>query len=301
MSKFQRTYTLTVQGRSMRLYDFSDPLTIIFDTTSRLMSGINSAHFMVYNLGPVVRSDLEFDSAVDINALGVVKRAVSFSAGYASEGYQPVVFQGNIKKAFSYRDGPNVVTDIEVLDGLDAIQKAQIQRSRSSPWDPNAEALAIIQTMAQYGVTLGAIGGLFKDAKNTRGVMWLGSVWDVLKKFAAAQGGVACINQEKLYLMGPRDALVIFGEIPQLDSSTGLIGTPRRSGWVVDAEMIFEPRVQLGQKLKVASSVNPNINGTFRVDAISHRGIISGAKDGGVVTSFSLYNSPNGFDPVVVI
>ena len=301
MSKFQRTYNLSVQGRSGTIYNFSEPLTLVFNTESKAASGIASARFMIYNISKKKRDDIQFDRTIDIDDdKKIIRRVVIFKAGYELEGYKPIVFQGNIKKAFSYREGPNVITDITVMDGLNAVQKAQVLYSQSFPWDPVKQAETIINTMGEHGVKLGAIGSLFDNLKRTRGVMWLGSAWDVLKQFSYAQGGCASIHKEKIYLMGPEDAIVPPGEIPQLDSSTGIIGTPKRSGWIVNADMVFEPRIQLWQKLKVKSSINPDINGTFRVDGILHRGAISEAIGGGLITSFILYNGPGKFKEIPI-
>ncbi len=44
--------------------------------------------------------------------------------------------------------------------------------------------------------------------------------------------------------------------------------------------------------------MNANINGTYAVQAISHRGIISQAKDGGVVTALSLQTLPESMNLV---
>ncbi|MES2155462.1 MAG: hypothetical protein V4510_10040 [bacterium] len=301
MSKFQRTFKMEVQGRSGTLYTFTDPLTCVFETSSRLTQGINSAHFMIYNLSAEKRRDIQFDSAIDIDGGGhVIRRTFQFSAGYLSEGYQPVIFQGNISKAFSYRDSgsADVITDICVMDGQDAVQRSQVASSSAHPWGAKAEVAKLVKTMNQHGVTLGAVGSLFDGLTSTRGVTWLGSTWDVLKRLAGANNGVAFINMEKVYLLSASDSLLFPGAIPKLDASTGLMGTPRRSGWTVDAEMIFEPRVYAGQRLQVDSTVEPSINGDFRVDAVSHRGIISGAKDGGVVTAFSLFHPKEGLETV---
>lgn len=294
MSKFQRTYTMKVQGRSGNVYAISDPLTVVFDVSRRAFGSLNTGHFTVYNLSQSVRNDIRYDNAIDAE-----RRTFSFSAGYKSEGYEPVIFQGTLQRALVYRDGPNVATEIQVLDGGQAVQNAQLELSRAHPWDAAVEMANIIGLMSKYGVKLGAVGSLFKNFKSTRGTTWIGSVWDVLKKKAAASGGYACIDLEKAYLMAQNDALVIPGALPQLDASTGLIGTPRRSGWVVDANMIFEPRVQLMQALKCLSLINPDITGTFSVQAIGHRGTISGAVDGGCETSLSLYSSPVGLNMVV--
>ena len=300
MSKFQRTFTMKVEGRSGTIHTFKTPLTVIFDMTSRPSGGgINSAHFMIYNIAYDKRVDIQYDSAIDIKDNVVIRRVFRFDAGYSTtEGYEPTIFKGNIKTAFSYRDGPDVITDITVMDGLDAVQNAQIQSSRVIPWKPEVEAAAIANTMGKYGVKLGAIGHLFDRFTSTRGVMWLGSSWDVLRNLAASHGGFAAINKEKVYLMAQDDVLDLPGMLPRLDSSSGLIGTPRRSGWRIDARMLFEPRLELMQGIQVISEVARDINGVFRIASISHEGTISGAKDGGVITSVALDGNANGFNKV---
>lgn len=293
---------MNVQGRSGQLYTLNYPLTCIFQTSSRLQYGINSAHFMIYNLSPATRNDIQFDSAIDIDRdTDNFILPVKFYAGYVSEGPVPLVFQGNIQKSFSYREGPNVVTDIVVADGQAGVQNSQVATSVAGPQDGTQLVNILAPLMAPFGLSLGGIGSIFNSPPQTRGSMLLGSTYDVLAKLAAANNGTVFIDQGKIFLLGPDDYLVAPGFLNRLDATTGLIGTPRRSGYSVDADMIFEPRVRLGQMLTVASDVNPNINGTFRVDAIAHSGIISGAKDGGVVTSFSLFYNAKTMNPVAVL
>ena len=289
MSKWQRSYTITIQGRSGRVYTFTDPLTCVLDIDLRATSSVNPAHFQLLNLSPQVLADLEYDSAIDTDGKGqLVQRPVVFNAGYVSEGVQPVVFQGDVTRAFNYRDGTDVVTDIACVSGLTAMQKALVQRARAAPWTPQSEVEAIVATMNPYGVTLGAVGGLFAGYAPTRGVNWIGSSWDCVRRFANGHGGDAFIHLNKVYVMGPNDALNVPSAVPQLDATTGLLGTPRRAGWNVDARMMFEPRVQLLQQIRLLSSVSPSLNGTYVVWGISHRGIISGARDGGAETSLFL-------------
>lgn len=299
MAKFQRRFSMSVQGRSGAFYTLAWPLTCVFNIDIRGGSGVNEAHFMIFNLSPAVRSDIQYDSAIDIDGKVVLKRSVVFNAGYLSEGPLPAVFQGNIKKAFFYRDGPNVITDITVMDGLDAVQKSMIAISRASGWTGALLANDLIDVMSTYGVTLGAVGSFFSAAPRGRGVTCVGSTWDALKKLAVSNGGCASINQGKVYVLGPNDALSVPGALPTISAATGLIGTPRRSGWVVDAEMFFEPNVTLWQLINLQVAINPSLNGVRRIDAISHRGTISGAKDGGVVTGLSLYSSPGKFTATV--
>lgn len=298
MSKFQRQFTMTVQGRSGNTYVIKDPLTVVFNTNRRAFGSLNTATFTVYNLSDATRRDLQYDNALDAGINGGRGLSFIFNAGYLSEGFQPTLFAGTLARAFSYREGPNVMTELQVLDGGQAAQYAQVERTRNYPWDPETELRQLVSLMAPYGVTLGAIGSVVRNMQSTRGITWLGSVWDILRKVAANNGGYACIDMQKVYLMSQNDALTLPGALPKLDASTGLIGTPRRAGWIVDADMLFEPRIQLMQSLRVESSVNPNINGTYSVQAIGHRGVISAAVDGGVMTALSLQQLPESMNLV---
>lgn len=298
MSKFQRQYTVTVQGRSLNTYVFKDPLTLVFNTNRRAFGSLNTASFTIYNLTEATRKDLQFDNVLDASLNGGRGLSFEFKAGYVSEGFQPTLFAGTIQRAFSYREGPNVLTEMQILDGGNAVQYAQVERTRNYPWDPEAELRQLVALMNPFGVTLGAIGSLARNIGRTRGVTWIGSVWDVIRKIASSNGGYACIDLKKAYIMSQNDALAIPGALPVLNASTGLIGTPRRSGWIVDAEMIFEPRVQLMQSIRVESTINPNINGTYSIQSIGQRGVISAAVDGGVITSLSLSQLPESMNLV---
>lgn len=292
--KFQRKYTLKIQGKSGEIHTIRYPTTCIFDTQRRASSGINSGHFMLYNLDPDVLRDIAFDFYIDSE-----RRSFQFFAGYATEGFEALISQGNVRSAFFYREGPDVITDIVIQDGGFMAQKAQIIRSRAFPWNERTEAEEVVQTLFPFGITLGAIGSLVGETnKATRGIKWGGSTWDQLKDFAAHRGGTAFVDFEKVYMLAEDDVLAVPGEIPELNETTGMIGTPRRSGWIVDAQMLFEPSLILRQLMKIKSEINTSIVGTFAVQTICHRGIISGAKDGGVLTALRLQGSPNQFRQV---
>jgi hypothetical protein len=290
---------MAITGRSGTPYTLNFPLTCVFETTSRLQYGINSAHFMITNLARATYNDLQFDSALDIDAANpFYLLPVKFYAGYISEGPAPLVFQGNVLKAFSYRDGPDVVTDITLLDGQAAAQQSQVAAAVAAPWTAQAVVDILTPLMAPFGVQYGGASTLIGTTPQARGMMALGSTYDVLAKLAASRNCTACISQGKIYLMGPQDYIVVPGALPQLDVTTGIIGTPRRSGYNVDVTMLFEPRVALGQQIIVVSTVNQAINGTYRVDGIDHRGIISGAKGGPLLTTFHLFNNTKPMYPV---
>lgn len=295
-NKFLRTFTLTIQGKTA-VHEVTYPATVVFDINRRTFSNLNGARFLVYNLDQSVRNDIYKDPypTPEDN----LPRKVIFEAGYLSQGFEGKIFDGNIKRAISYREGPDIVTEIEGLDGMNAVRETQIERTRSSGWDAATEMRAIAELMAAKGVTLGALGNVAAKIQSTRGVTWSGSVWNILKRLTTGAGGYACIDMSKVYLMDEADAFDSPGNIAQIDASTGLLQTPRRQGAIVDIEMLFEPRITLMQKISVLSKVNPLINGQFVVRGVGHRGTISGAKDGGVTTSLSAFQPTTGLSTVV--
>lgn len=299
MSKFQRTFTMKVQGRSGFVHTFQTPLTCSLNINKVAGPGYNTGNFMVYNLSRETRRDIEYDSAIDIDTKGAaIFRSFEFYAGYSTEGPEPLLFTGTIRQAKSYRDTVDVITEIDVGDGQAGMQRAPIYASSAATIPLKEEIASIIQAMAPYGVSLGAIGSLFDGYQDVRGRARLDTAWNEIKKSAAANNGYACIDNQKVYVMATSDVLVIPGNIPNLNAETGLLGTPRRSANVVEAQMIFEPRLRLMQLINIQSTVNPAITGDFQVITMSHRGIISGAKDGGCVTSGSFFLPPSEVNPV---
>ena len=77
---------------------------------------------------------------------------------------------------------------------------------------------------------------------------------------------------------------VFNGDLQIINSSTGLLGTPRKQDRLIIVEILFEPRLQVGQQVQIQSNSlaqYPNTNnGIFKVVGIEHRGIISGAVGG---------------------
>lgn len=298
MSKLQRTYTMEIQGRSGKLHTFSMPLTVQFDVTRSAYGSLNVGHFTLRNLSRNTRLDLQYDYQYEPQT----NRTFSFYAGWASEGTQPLVFIGSLQKAFSYREGPDVITDITVLDGGYAAIWAQIEHTVNK-FNPERDIPAIAATLSKFGITLGAVGSLFKnyDPSTDNGLVSAHNSWDKLRGLAEDLGGYAFIDFGKIYMMGQNDVLATAGPVPQINASTGLIGTPRRSGWTVDAVMEFEPGVTLLQQVSISSVVEPSANGTYAIQVISHRGMISLAVDQGVMTILTMVSSLNTPNVVVAL
>ena len=58
---------------------------------------------------------------------------------------------------------------------------------------------------------------------------------------------------------------------------------------VVEIDMIFEPRLKVGQQLSVISGTEKRFAGTYKVMGFTHRGMISSSMDAPCITTVVLW------------
>lgn len=291
--KFGRLFTMEVDGNSLdtatglpvkHLIQF--PLTCKFRVTNSSLFTCGSAVFQIYNLSPDVRSDIFKDVYQSI-----LYRGLTFSAGYQANSANPgavtlpVIFKGNILQAYSFRQGPDWITEIQALDGGFAVENGSINLTKPTPYNFNDVLTDIVNAMPR--VTLGVIGAF--DIANTRGLTFSGNPWDFLTKRILPFNAQAYINKETVNIVQQWEYVEEAGSIDTLDEESGVIGTPRSQDGLVKVRMIFEPRMEIGQKIKVSSAEIPvNRNGDYKVLMLIHGGTISGAECGELTTDVTL-------------
>jgi len=64
---------------------------------------------------------------------------------------------------------------------------------------------------------------------------------------------------------------------------------PRRQNTYIQVDIIFEPRIQVGQIVEIVSQIDPRFNGQWKVQGIKHSGTISGAVGGDCKTTLQLF------------
>jgi hypothetical protein len=117
-----------------------------------------------------------------------------------------------------------------------------------------------------------------------RGTVLFGNTWKLIQQYS---GGNAAIDNNRLLVLGPNECIP--GEIPVIDSSTGLLGSPARSNAVLEFEMLFTPQLQIGQIVKLESVVNRLFNGFYKVVGFRHEGMISPSVAGAAKTTVQLW------------
>ncbi len=273
MDKLGRNYILTVETPNNELLVIEPPFTVEFDITRNILTSANVCSIRIYNLSANNRNQIRFN----IMDSGTY-RSVQLQAGYGTN--LPVIFSGNITQAWSVREGVNFITSIESFDGGFAFANGQTNQL----FPAGTAQETVISTLAGSlpGVTLGAVGNY--PGSLTRGCSFSGNTANILRDIT---GGGFFIDNGVAHALN--DSECIDGEMLLITSASGLLGTPVREQTILTFDIIFEPRLVVGQQIQLDSSTGQNFNGFYKIISLKHRGMISEAVCGDAVTSVGMF------------
>lgn len=289
--KFGRLFQMQVTGATKKVYTIQSPLTIKFRVTNNSLFSCGTATFQIYNLTQDVRNDL-FQDAYQIGNASY--RQIQFAAGYQADSANPgaitlpIIYQGNVITAFSYRQGPDWITEISALDGGFAVDNGVVNLTKPSPWNFEDAMSDIVNQMPN--VKLGVIGTF--DLTNSRGITFGGSSWEAITQAVQAQNAQAFINKEQVYILQQWEYIDGTGLLDKLSEENGIIGSPRPQDGLVRVVLIFEPRLEVGQQINLEvqdPSLANSKNGSYKVLQLVHTGTISGAVCETLTTEVTMY------------
>ena len=280
-TKFLKDYRLDIETNSGEIVHIEPPLTIEFEVTKNNGSQPNSANITIYNLGESIRSKLFKD---DVDMADITSfRSIQMSAGYKFPAIMSRIFNGSIRKAYSSREKTEYKTVIEGWEQL-VETSASMVNFTVKPGATKEEILRLL--IAKFPNIDGATIGTLVEGASTRGQVLFGSAFEIIKELTNNKGYV---DDNKFYVL--RDDEVVPGTIEYVDAGTGLLGTPRRGQGMVEIDMIFEPRLKVGQQLSVITGTEKRFAGTYKVMGFTHRGMISAAMDSPCITTVMLWAS----------
>jgi hypothetical protein len=301
MQKFNRVYSLSVEVDNgvntspLRPQFFVNksvtitlPFTIEFQISRKALATAQTASFKLYNLAEATRNALQRDA---FNTTQF--RAIQFRAGYESPAgdFMPLVFNGSVLSANSYRKGVDFITEIEALDGGWQMNNINLISMSSAPGTSSAQALKDLSYQLT-GLSGEPIIGSY-PVRNKRGEVFFGNAWQIIQLKSNFQ---AIIDNGQVKALNLNE--IIVGEIPVISSATGLLGSPRRGNATLEFDMIFEPRLTIYQLVKLESTTQPLYNRNWKVMGIEHQGTISPRISGDALTKVTLLFTNTSFVPV---
>jgi hypothetical protein len=221
-------------------------------------------------------------------------KSLTLKAGYAGTPLS-TIFNGIAQVVSSCREegGVDFVTDIEGHD------YSMVMSNSFSAWTIGSKDSPVTQTdvinrlvsdlqitTQKYNLNLGI--GLIGTFNTNRYTYTANDyTWNLLQ--VETQRGTY-IDNGKVYCL-PNDTY-FSGDVTLISSATGLLGTPKKYQSYVIVEMIFEPGLTPGQQVYLDTNLTPALNslynGTYKVTAVQHAGVISSTVGGKCKTTATL-------------
>lgn len=289
--KFNRAYVLILTGPQIPIpIIVTLPFTLEFEIHRDNYSTTNRGTIRIYNLSKLHRQQIVHDQFVD-SETGPSQIYAVLQAGYGKGPNYPVILKGNASRAFSYRQGVDFITQLDVFDGGLAYSNAISSFSVPSGTSINAIRDRLIRdltSVAAYGLSVGALSNFLGTIAKGQG--YSGSTIDLLTELSNSN---FFIDNGLVNVLLPFDA--IGGNNVIINSTSGLLGTPIKEQQWLQLKLLFEPRLTIGSLINLdsigldgVSSGGYYYNGPHKVASIAHRGVISLAVSGEAVTEVGM-------------
>lgn len=285
--KFGRNYELRVQKSTSDDYlVIEPPFTINIVIQRNILSSVNNANIRIFNLSEDSRNQIQKDA----QEISLIKK-IELRAGYGNNLY--TIFSGNVMSAYSVREGTDYITEIEAFDGGFAVSRASIEKTLAAGTSYEAIVNSLVNEISKFDVKKGSIGTIL--GTTTRGFSLNGNAYSLLQEIT---GNRAFIDNKKINVLSSDE--IVIGAIPIVSSDSGLLGTPRAESTRLTFQIVFEPRLIIGQKIEIQSSTQKKLldGRQYKIVSLTHRGTFSDSVSGSVVTEVGCFFGLKGFKAV---
>lgn len=235
-------------------------LRVVFKVERDLKPQPNQVEFVIYNLSESSRAKLEN-----------VGQRVVLEAGYEDAVAQ--VFSGDVRRAFSTKQGSDWLTKIEAGDGERAFVFGRVSKSYApgtSVADVARDTIKALKT--DPGAALEKVGQLVGEYSS--GFAQHAKASTELTRLLSPHGFSWSIQSGRIEVLGPNEHLP--EAAPLLTPETGLIGSPtisiptkRTQPSTLKCRSLLLPTLRPGQRVVLKAEA---ISGTFVATKVAHVG-----------------------------
>ena len=234
-------------------------LAVEFVVEKTVTSSPNKSRITILNLGRDLRDRIRTSLA-----------RVELNAGYLGETV--VLATGGLESITHTRNGPDIFTDMVVLDGYGPVVQA-VENNVIEAGTSVADAIAqLAETLPE--VTLGRVmvegeigpGGLSISSRTSK----------ILDQLAAQFGFSWSIQNGELEAIQDGQAFNLITEISlgarNLITVSPLLSGPEQQASGVQIDAIMNPNIRPGDLVNVQSEVTPSLSGQYRINAVTFSG-----------------------------
>jgi hypothetical protein len=254
-------------------------LRIQFEIIKTIDPAPNTAQIKIFNLAPNNEQSVltEYEQ-------------VMINAGY--QGTQRLIFEGNIKHAFHFREKADLITQIEAADGDKDYRNAVMNLTLAAGTTPADLVTKAVASMTG-GTTLGYNG--ITGTPRIRGKVISGMTRDVLSRLGRETGSNWSIQDGQLQIVAadavlPNQAIVV-------NAATGMLKAPEINDRGIRVTCLLNPQIRINGVLQLdnndimlklrkqrtlskntrkqtqpTTTVKLNADGLYKVIRVDHRG-----------------------------
>lgn len=281
-----------------------------------IFATMNKISLDIYNLSQQTRQNIYYDGILH----GAVNKKIIMYAGYSDKEFydynvkdpiiqkdnirkslngMPLIFYGRFTRAYSYRQGTNIITHIEAFD---LPEKNEVDLS--TEFKQGTTQKEVFQRLAKdlnidsknLKISKDFKFSFTRDKSFSKKTTW-DVVTDIIKSknelIKKEEGNNAPLY--RMYFDYPdlvvlRDNEYIQTEELKISAETGLLSTPIREGATVKFTSLFEPAFRCGGSIYLDSrTTQTGIGGRLKVVGFKHTGTISPAVCDSLKTEFTCF------------
>lgn len=279
--KLGRNYQLVIHPPGEEALVISPPFSLSAQVNRSVMSSTNECSLELFNLAPATRAKLHKDRYTFTEYWGM-----QLSVGY-DRLYE--IFRGNIREAWSSKQGTEWITRIEAFDGEHALQNGHVSMTVAAGTEQPSVIQQVVKTMPN--LLMGFLGVPAKKDPPPRGQVLLGPSGEVLSDLTDGQ---YFVDGETVNVLSQQE--VIAQEVYLLDADR-LFSSPRRKAQVLEVETLISPEIRVGYLCELRSRERI-YDGQYKVLGINHTVLVSGASAGQSQSLVSLYSGAAALEVV---
>lgn len=261
MPRFDRRCIVSIGPPGQTGIELDERFRIAFRIVKTLTTDTNVTDCQIWGLGSSLRQQiLELEQILQIEA------------GYVSG--TEVLSLADITRTRVRREPPEIITDIECLDGNNELRQRKVALS----FAPGASVQRVLDRLAQE-LALGEratgvqVGGVYQQ-----GVTLSTTIRDALDRVTRKAGVTWSIQDRELQILDKE--LASQGQGVLLTPATGLLTSPeeledpeaedqRLSGFGYRVRSLLNPKIRPGESLVIESA---DVQGQYRIDRVEHVG-----------------------------
>lgn len=233
-------------------------LRAAFSASKTLTGEPNKTEVLVYNLSRETRQAIRGNLA-----------RVRVTAGYSSDpASMALVASGALLSAVHYREGPDIVTHMTVLDGYGGLVYGVFSNSYAGGTPLNTIVRDVAQSMP--GVEVGQVE--LPGVVPSKGVALAGAPNAQLNKLGDQHGFSWSVQNGVFQAIDDRrdtGRMHSFDSDYNLMSCMPLLNGPLQMQAGVEIQAKFDARVKPGDRMRIRSTIAPNLSGEYKVTSVN--------------------------------